>query len=266
MENKTTFEVRNNNVVMTNAKGESITSSVKEYREYTESIGHALTAEQKFSAAAALKKSTTTETVRELMAAYMGGNVKPLASKNLKEHHADNGTAEDNYKAAVLVLYAAAVKYADAHETHDAKAAAAADKVIFTAWKEYLSMFGNRGTDAKGKPQTYACNLDPAVIYAAVRRTVKEGLTYARHDKADGTPAARMVQGIAADTVVPMSTFQKNVERIAAERILGFDGVVSKARSREISTANREKRDAVLPSVEPAADTTTAPATETTAA
>lgn len=237
-----------------------------EQLEQLAAIGHALTAEQKFSAAAALKKSTTAETVRELMAAYMGGNVKPLASKNLKEHHADNGTAEDNYKAAVLVLYAAAVKYADAHETHDAKAAAAADKVIFTAWKEYLSLFGNRGTDAKGKPQTYACNLDPAVIYAAVRRTVKEGLTYARYDKADGTPAARMVQGIAADTVVPMNTFQRNVERIAAERILGFDGVISKARSREVTAANREKREAVLPATEPAADTATAPATETTAA
>lgn len=230
-------------------------TTTKKALETAEITGHALSAADKYAAAVALRDKTDRETVRELMAAYVGGNQKPLKASALVEHHADTGKASDNYNSAMLMLYVGAVKYADAHETRDAKAAAAADKTLFTCWKEYIAMFGELGKDSKGKPVSYAACLDCGSLYKAVLRSTREGLTYKRIDRQDGTPAARMVEGIQADAVVPLATFRKNVERIAAERILGFDGVVSKTSARLIAAANKEKKDAVLPAAAPAPET-----------
>ena len=233
----------------------STTTTMKKSLESAEITGHALSAADKYAAAVALRDSTDRETVRELMTAYVGGNQKPLRASALVEHHADTGKASENYNAAMLMLYVGAVKYADAHETRDAKAAAAADKTLFTCWREYLALFGTMGKDGKGKPVSYAACLDCGSLYKAVLRSTREGLTYKRVDRQDGAPAARMVEGIQADAIVPLATFRKNVERIAAERILGFDGVVSKTSARLIAAANREKKDAVLPAAAPAPET-----------
>lgn len=233
----------------------TVNTTTKKALETAEITGHALSAADKYAAAVALRDKTDRETVRELMAAYVGGNQKPLKASALVEHHADTGKASDNYNAAMLMLYVGATKYADAHETRDAKAAAAADKTLFTCWKEYLAMFGEMGKDGKGKPVSYAACLDCGSLYKAVLRSTREGLTYKRVDRQDGTPDARMVEGIQADAIVPLATFRKNVERIAAERILGFDGVVSKTSARLIAAANKEKKDAVLPAAAPAPET-----------
>lgn len=241
----------------------STTTNNKKALETAEITGHAISAADKYAAAVALRDKTDRETVRELMTAYIGGNVKPLKASALVEHHADTGKASDNYNSAVLMLYVAAVKYADTHETRNAKAADAADKALFTAWKEYLFLFGTMGKDGKGKPVSYAACLDCGSLYKAVLRSTREGLTYKRVDRQDGTPAARMVEGIQADAVVPLATFRKNVERIAAERVLGFDGVVSKVSARLIAAANKEKKDAVLPAAAPVVEVTSTTAPET---
>ena len=205
-----------------------------------EAVGHALTAVEKINAATARLKSTKSDHVRELLTAYINGNQKPLSVKDLKGVHAETGSDSDAYKSAVLALYASAADYADGMSKHDAAAIKEADTPLFKAWKAYLTLFN------EGENKTAPARVDTAAIYAAVTKGAREGVEYVRRVSDKGEVSARLFRGVSAATIVPLSTFTKNVERIAAERVLGFDGVVSRAHAREVSKANSEKREAAI--------------------
>lgn len=205
-----------------------------------EAVGHALTAVEKINAATARLKSTKSDHVRELLAAYINGNQKPLSVKELKGVHAETGSDSDAYKSAVLALYASAADYADGMSKHDAAAIKEADTPLFKAWKAYLALFN------EGENKTAPARVDTAAIYAAVTKGAREGVEYVRRVSDKGEVSARLFRGVSATTIVPLSTFTKNVERIAAERVMGFDGVVSRAHAREVSKANSEKREAAI--------------------
>lgn len=208
-----------------------------------EAIGHALTAVEKIDAAAARMKSTKSDHVRELLTAYINGNQKPLPVKELKGIHAETGDDSEAYKAAVLALYASAADYADGMSKHDAAAIKEADTPLFKAWKAYLSLFN------EGESKVAPTRVDTAALYAAATKGAREGVEYVRRVSDKGEVSARMFRGVSATTIVPLSTFTKNVERIAAERVMGFDGVVSRAQAREISKANAEKREAAIATI-----------------
>lgn len=202
-----------------------------------ENIGHALTAEEKIKAANGRIQSAQSEFVRELLGVYITGNQKKLPVKALKGIHAATGENSDLYKATVLKLYASAADYADCITNKDPAGTKAADKPLFDAWKEYLALFN------EGETKVAPARMDTATLYAAITKSGKEAVAYTRYIKKNGEAVARKESGVSATMIAPLDAFTRNIERIAAERVMGFDEVVARAKSREIAKANKAKRE-----------------------
>lgn len=209
----------------------------KELLDAAAFIGTAATAEEKYNAAKAAHAATDSEYVREILAAYMNGNKKPLKVSNLVGVTAENGTAAEHYNAVMLNLWTSAIRYADAN----AATLAAADTELFKAWKEYLSLFPLAAPDSR----------DCERIGGFVRSTVTAILTAEKYTTASGKIAARSVTAIASDSPKAINGFTRSVERLIAERLLNFDGVLSRVAAREVRKANKEKRDAILAAAAP---------------
>lgn len=206
-----------------------------------ENVGSAISAADKLKAAVERIEISNNEYVIELLKAYIGGNRFPLKVSELKGITAENGAAADVYKAAMLKLWANAIDWVD-HDTE------ATDTATFTAWQEYLQLFG-----------APAAKNDRKRIAAVVLKATTEGLAYERHKKDNGETVAQMTRGIKSATTASLAPFTKAIEVFAAERVLNFDGVVSRAKAREIAKANAIKKEETLVGVsieKPAADTT----------
>lgn len=138
-----------------------------------------------------------------------------------------------NYLFHVASVYAAAVRYADVYngdpnktteitrngKTKQVPVITAVKNMLFTEWKGYLAILAGDTVKASAD--------DAGHLYAAVTRAVKGGLTYGAYDKADGTTGARMTSGAAINSPVSLTAFQKKLEQLAVDRLLGFDGIMS---------------------------------------
>lgn len=229
----------NKNTTATASVNIAATITRKDVLNYVATIGTAATAEDKFAAAKVLHDSTTSEYVRELAAAYMNGNKKPLKVSNLVGVTAENGAAAEHYNALMLKLYVSAIKYADATAAN----LATADKQLFDAWKEYLAIYPNEITATECR--------DCERLAAFVRSTVTAILTAEKYTTASGKVSVRSLSAIATDSPKAIAGFARSVERFAIERMLGFDGVLARVTAREIRKANKEKRDAILAAAAP---------------
>lgn len=174
------------------------------------------------------------------------------------EKVADDTRAEYLFKVASI--YRAAVNYADVYNGGNDKAKKATRSALFTEWKNYLSFLSGDAVKASAD--------DAVTLMKAALRTVKGGIEYAAYKKQDGTTGARMVKGAAASAAVSPTSFQKELERAAVDRLLGFDGIMSYNAAKDTAANNTALREkAVAPVVlEPAAAPIEQNATETTAA
>lgn len=147
------------------------------------------------------------------------------------------GISEDTrkeYLFKVATIYRAAINYADKYNGGDDKAKKATRSALFTEWKNLLTFLSGDAVKASAD--------DAVNLMNAATRTIKGGLEYEAYDKQDGTKGARMVKGVAATASVSPVSFQKELERYAVDRLLGFDGIMSYNAVKATTTKNGELR------------------------
>lgn len=193
-----------------------------------ENVGTAISAADKITAAVARIEISNNEFTTELLKAYVSGNRKPLKVSGLKGVTAENGNNADLYKAAVLKLWVNAIDWIDNNN-------AETDGAMFTAWQEYLQLFA-----------APAAANDRLRIAAAAQKAITEGIAYEKHKKDNGEYTARLARGIKSQSVASLAPFTLAIENFAAERVMNFDGVVSRAKAREIAKANKLKKEETL--------------------
>lgn len=231
---KTKAEIKAEEVAARKAAAEA----KKQTKAAAENVGTAKTAAEKLAIASKLENLSTTG--KAVLASYMDGNTKATGKAAIL---AAGGRADDvkddvgDYAAAVLALYAAAVNEADQHN-------AATSEALFTAWKAYL-----KGLITSGKLP--ASGQDGHRLYKAVTAVKTEAKDYAAYQRKDGTNATHMAGGVRHEAVVSLSTFQKAAERLAAERLADLDGVISYNAGKAVTKANREKKEALLSTLDP---------------
>lgn len=144
----------------------------------------------------------------------------------------------NKYSFAAVTLYTAAARYAEASRGGTKEAVTATANALFKQWKAYLALLADKPVNA--------CGADENALFRAVTVTKKEGTKYAARERDDGTVVYDMTKGTAFDAIASKAAFFKAIERLAVERILGIDGVVSIATAkdaRKASAAAREREE-----------------------
>lgn len=217
-----------------NAKAERNTQA-KETAAAVSAIGSGSRAAVRLKTAAAAKRNAS-PLFRFILDNYCKGNAVCSSEKSLATAKIPAETAvEFLFRSASL--YAAAAHYAEASKGGTAEAVKATRNTMFTEWKAYLAALS--GETVK------ACGADENSLFRAVVAVKKEGTAFTAVEREDGTASYRMSKGVAFDTIVSKTAFFKAVERLAVERILGIDGVVSidAAKAARVSTAAAKSKE-----------------------
>lgn len=224
-------------------------SKRKDIRNTAAAVGSALSGADKYAAAEKRRNQTTNPRVKCLLAAYMGGNSKPMKAAALTDTHAETGIDGEHYAALANCVFLNAVQFNNAPAA--VKSADRSDEgtALFTALKEYFAFFNNDFTADNGEKATVKVTFtrdDLFTVSAMVSGVITEKLTCQGYTRNDGTTAARTVTAIKSNSNKDLPPFLKELERLTAERLMDFDGVVSVNRSRDIRKANKATADAAI--------------------
>ena len=201
-----------------------------------ETIGTGERAAARLKIAAAARK-TANPIFRLVLDNYCKANRAYCTDKAMSAAKIHADTANE-YTFTAATLYTAAARYAEASRGGTKEAVTATANALFKQWKAYLALLAEKPVNA--------CGADENALFRSVTVTKKEGMKYAARERDDGTIAYDMTKGAAFDAIASKAAFFKAVERLAVERILGMDGVVSietaKA-ARKASAAAREREE-----------------------
>lgn len=207
----------------------AVISSIKATMTAAAAIGTAARADVKSKAVTTTAANLTMNPAASAaLSVYKAANSRTVSPAVLKEHKA-NEDEQDAYKFRVTTVYQAAARYAEAVNGGNPEAVKKAKTLVFNEWKDFLSLltFTPKTEDATPlKPR--AAESDLALLYAAIVRTVREGVEYTAYERENGTMSTRLKTGIAHTAVGSLSTFQKALERHAIERYFNLDGVLSR--------------------------------------
>lgn len=204
-----------------------------------EAIGSALSGADKLHAVAVkLEDKATSAALRFLLDSYRHKNRKGMNEKALKAA----GLSADDASRLMLsasTLYKAAVTAADTQRKEDA--AKRANNNLFTEWKFFLSLLAGETVKAAAS--------DREELVEAVKREQTEGETYKPTLNAEGEVIATLETGVKHTTAASFGVFIKKAQRLAVERIMGFDGIASVNTSKTITAANAAKKEETVTGV-----------------
>lgn len=209
-------------------------ATCKEIQTMTAAIGSALSAADKL-AAVTTAKETASPAFRLVLADYIHANRNAIGEKALKAA----GLSDDEAVAVMFsanCLYRAAINAANVQ--HKADEAKKANNALFTEWKGFLSLLA--GETVK------AASSDREALVNAATRKAKEAITYRTRTNQAGELVAAIDTGVTHSAAVSFTAFLKEAERLAVERILGFDGIVSLNDSKAMQATNATLKEASL--------------------
>lgn len=225
MNNATT----NNTAVETNTRKATL--------ENAANIGTAMTIQSKHAAIITARDNTDNPVFKLVLAAAATAHRSAVSDAAMKAV----GLKEDvrtDYLFHVATLYTAALRYADACHGGTKKAVDGTRNSLFTEWKAYLSLLTGETVKAAGA--------DEVLLVKAATRTIKGATAYSTYQKNDGTTGARISAGAASTAAASSVSFQKELERAAVDRLLGFDGIMSYNDAKATGTNNAGLRAAAI--------------------
>lgn len=211
-----------------------INETKKEITLATANIGASLDAAAKL-AAVSTAKEVASPAFRCVLNDYIHAMKTTANAKCVKAAGATDEEATA-FDFAAACLYRAAVKAADgAHREADAKKL---NNALFTEWKGFLSLlFGDT---------VKAAASDREVLVSAAMKRTKEAVSYKARTNNAGELVASIDTGVTHSSAASFSAFFKEAERLAVERILGFDGIVSVNAAKGIRDNNASLKEAAL--------------------
>lgn len=206
----------------------------KEITIATANMGTSLDAAAKLAAVTTAKEAAS-PAFRCVLDDYIHAMKTTANAKRIKTVGATDEEATA-FDFAAACLYRAAVKAADgARREADAKKL---NNALFTEWKGFLVLLAGDTVKAAASDREFLVN-------AAIKRT-KEAVTYKARTNNAGEIVASIDMGVTHSAAASISAFLKEAERLAVERILGFDGIVSVNSAKAIRDNNAGLKEAAL--------------------
>lgn len=198
-------------------------------------IGTASSIKDKYNAICSARDAATNPVYKLVLSSAAAAHRGAVSEAAMKAANIPEEVRKD-YLFRVANLYVAALRYADTCHGGTKTAVDKSRNVLFTEWKSYLSLLSGAAVKAAGA--------DEVLLVKAATRTIKGAMSYAAYQKNDGTTGARIATGAAATAAASPSYFQKELERIAVDRLCGFDGIMSYNDSKSTAANNSALRDA----------------------
>lgn len=241
-----------------NAAATAEVNARKATLESAAAIGNAASVKDKHAAIVAARDNTENPVFKLVLSAAAAAHRAAVSDAAMKAAGLQEEVRTE-YLFRVACLYTAALKYADACHGGTKKYVDGTRNSLFTEWKSYLALLSGETVKAAGA--------DEVLLVKAATRTVKCATSYAAYQKNDGTTGARIASGAASTAAASPVSFQKELERIAVDRLLGFDGIMSYNAAKATSAKNAELRAAAVKLAEDGVELVNAEhASDTTAA
>ena len=225
--------------------------------ESAATIGNAASVKDKHAAIVAARDNAENPVFKLVLSAAATAHRAAVSDSAMKSAGIKEEVRAD-YLFRVACLYTAALKYADACHGGTKKYVDGTRNSLFTEWKAYLALLSGETVKAAGA--------DEVLLVKAATRTVKGATAYITYQKNDGTTGARIATGAASTAASSPVSFQKELERIAVDRLLGFDGIMSYNAAKATSANNAELRAAAVKVAEEGVELEKADTADTAAA
>ena len=198
-------------------------------------MGTTCNASQKLEAVKAAKAETDNAILKCLLDDYAHAMRTTTNAKRLKAAGMSDTDASDyDFKATFFYKIAAAAAAGSRKEEGLKKL----NNALFSEWKAYLALIAGEKVSAAASDREYLLN--------AAMRKGKEAVSYKAGLNKDGEMTASIDIGVSYTGVTTFNAFIREAERLAVERIMGFDGVVSVNDNTKIRENNAALKEAVI--------------------